>query len=138
MFAMADAAAQVDEPTDNCLCEPVPRVHPDTEDFSIQCQIDADKYAHVVHAEMNSDREACQRLEEVEALLASRQEEVTSLGQLKADLESQLKSLRARVNTLNEENELLKRTFAYKKNPHKHYVHTTLCPGIKEYGFQPH
>ena len=47
--AMIDAVAQVDEPTENCLCEPVPsRVHPDTEDFEIQCQIDGDHYVHVV------------------------------------------------------------------------------------------
>ena len=75
--AIVDAEAQVDEPTENCLCEPVPpRVHPDTEDFAIQCQIDGDKYVHVVHAEITSVRQLCQRLEYVEAQLASRQQEV--------------------------------------------------------------
>ena len=115
---MIDAVAQVDKPTENCLCEPVPsRVHPDTEDFEIQCQIDGDHYVHVVHAEMTSARQLCQRLEDVEEQLASRQQDVKSLEQLNADLKDQIQSLRARVNTLNEVNEeLLKRTFSWSED----------------------
>ena len=68
-------------------------------------------------SEMTSARQLCQRLEDVEEQLASRQQDVKSLEQLNADLKDQIQSLRARLNTLNEVNEeLLKRTFSWSED----------------------
>lgn len=109
---LSDSSAQVNEPTEKCLCPPIPaRVSPEVADASTQCNIELDDTTELSRLRQGFNEAKAEAFTAFEALCA----EVATTKELTAEVESltaKVVSLTARVHTLNEENEaLLKRTF---------------------------
>ena len=107
-----DIAVEVNEPTENCLCEiPPPPVLPDVADISISCNLDFDEYNNSTHPEFDSVAKWQQGFEEAKLAANAAFKELCTEVLKVTELKEKINSLQQRITTLTEENEgLLKRT----------------------------
>ena len=106
-----DIAVEVNEPTDNCLCEiPPPPVLPDVADISISCSLDVDEYVNSTHPEFDSVAKLQQGFEEAKMAANAAFKELCTEVLKVTELKEKIKSLQQRIATLTENEGLLKRT----------------------------